>query len=88
MTPIGAFDMIPSRRFLERTVPMNRRWLTIGCVGLILQGTSLVAGTRLDTEPEHGRQERPPILRSAVDVIAIDVQVIDTSSYYLLALSA
>jgi VWFA-related protein len=55
---------------------MNRRWLTIG-VGLVLQGTSLVAGGRRDTEPAHGRQERPPILRSAVDVIAVDVQVID-----------
>ena len=55
---------------------MKRRWLTIG-VGLVLQAPSLVAGGRLDTGPEHGRRERPPILRSAVDVIAVDVQVMD-----------
>ena len=55
---------------------MNRRWLAIG-LGLVLHGTSLVAGGRLETGPWHGRQARPPILRSAVDVIAVDVQVID-----------
>ena len=55
---------------------LNRRWLAIG-LGLVLHGTFLVAGGRLETEPGHGRQARPPILRSAVDVIAVDVQVID-----------
>lgn len=55
---------------------MVRRGLTIA-VGLVLQGASLVAGGRLGTEPGQERQQRPPTLRSAVDVIAVDVQVID-----------
>ena len=55
---------------------MNPRWPAIG-VGLVLQGTPLVAGEGLPTVPGRGQQDRPPILRSAVDVIAVDVQVID-----------